>query len=163
MLLLKPVYFYNLGYLITYLIIRCRVYLSEYQRKIQEEFSITDIKGDHYVLVQGKQIIGIVRIMYENGIADLARVTVIKEYRNQGYGRELMKRVINEVRNSRKAEIIRLSISDKAMLDFYQQFGFKENGEVYFHVFLFPFYYYCGFDSNTSAELDLFTKKAASF
>jgi predicted GNAT family N-acyltransferase len=71
--------------------------------------------------------------MYENGIADLARVTVIKEYRNQGYGRELMKRVINEVRNSRKAEIIRLSISDKAMLNFYQQFGFKENGEVYFH------------------------------
>jgi predicted GNAT family N-acyltransferase len=44
-----------------------------------------------------------------------------------------MKRVINEVRNSRKAEIIRLSISDKAMLDFYKQFGFKENGEVYFH------------------------------
>ena len=53
---------------------------------------------------------------------------VIKEYRNQGYRRELMKRVINEVKNSRKAEIIRLSISGKAMLDFYQQFGFKENG-----------------------------------
>ncbi len=133
MLLLKPVYFYNLGYLITYLIIRYRVYLGEYQRKIKEEFSITDIKANHYVLVQGKQILGIVRIMYENGIADLARVTVIKEYRNQGYGRGLMKRVINEVRNSRKAEIIRLSISDKAMLDFYQQFGFKENGEVSFH------------------------------
>ena len=133
MLLLKPVYFYNLGYLITYLIIRCRVYLGEYQRKIKEEFSIIDIKANHYVFIDGKQIIGIVRIMYENGIADLTRVTVIKEYRNQGYGRELMKRVINEVRNSRKAEIIRLSISDKAMLDFYQQFGFKENGEVYFH------------------------------
>jgi len=71
--------------------------------------------------------------MYENGIADLARVTVIKEYRNQGYGRELMKQVINEVRNSRKAEIIRLYISDKVLLNFYQQFGFKENGEVYFH------------------------------
>ena len=133
MLLLKPVYFYNLVYLITYLIIRCKVYLGEYQRKIKEEFSIIDIKANHYVFIHGKQIIGIVRIMYENGIADLARVTVIKEYRNQGYGRELMKRVINEVRNSRKAEIIRFSISDKAMLDFYQQFGFKENGEVYFH------------------------------
>ena len=133
MLLLKPVYFYNLGYLITYLIIRCRVYLGEYQRKIKEEFSITDIKANHYVLIYGKQIIGTVRIMYENGIADLARVTVIKEYRNQGYGRELMKRVINEVRNSRKAEIIRLYISDKVLSEFYQQFGFKENGEVYFH------------------------------
>ena len=133
MLLLKPVYFYSLGYLIAYLIIRCKVYLGEYKRKIKEEFSVTDIKGNHYVLVHRKQIIGIVRIMYENGIADLARVTVIKEYRNQGYGRELMKRVINEVRNSRKAEIVRLSISDKAMLDFYQPFGFKENGEVYFH------------------------------
>ena len=133
MLLLKPVYFYNLGYLITYLIIRYRVYLGEYQRKIKEEFSITDIKANHYVLVHGKQIVGIVRIMYENGIADLARVMVIKEYRNQRYRRELMKRVINEVRNSRKAEIIRFSISGKAMLDFYQQFGFKENGEAYFH------------------------------
>ena len=133
MLLLKPVYFYTLGYLITYLIIRYKVYIGEYQRKIKEEFSITDIKANHYVLIYGKQIIGIVRIMYENGIADLTRVTVIKEYRNQGYGRELMKRVINEVRSSRKAEIIRLSISDKAMLDFYQPFGFKENGEVYFH------------------------------
>ncbi|MCP5363513.1 MAG: GNAT family N-acetyltransferase [Rickettsiaceae bacterium] len=133
MLLLKPVYFYTLGYLITYLIIRYKVYIGEYQRKIKEEFSIIDIKANHYVFIHGKQIIGIVRIMYEKGIADLARVTVIKEYRNQGYGRELMKRVINEVRNSRKAEIIRLSISDKAMLDFYQQFGFKENGEVYFH------------------------------
>ena len=115
MLLLKPVYFYNLVYLITYLIIRCKVYLGEYQRKIKEEFSITDIKANHYVLIYGKQIIGTVRIMYENGIADLARVTVIKEYRNQGYGRELIKRVINEVRNSRKAEIIRLYISDKIL------------------------------------------------
>jgi predicted GNAT family N-acyltransferase len=114
-LFLKPVYFYNLVYLITYLIIRCRVYLGEYQRKIKEEFSIIDIKANHYVFIDGKQIIGIVRIMYENGTADLARVTVIKEYRNQGYGRELMKRVINEVRNSRKAEIIRLYISDKIL------------------------------------------------
>jgi predicted GNAT family N-acyltransferase len=133
MLLLKPVYFYNLGYLATYLIIRYKVYIGEYRRKITQEFSIIDIKAHRYVLVYEKQIIGITRIMYENGIADLARVTVIKEYRNQGYGRELMKRVINEVRNSRKAETIRLSISDKAMLNFYQQFGFKENGEVYFH------------------------------
>ena len=115
MLFLKPVYFYNLGYLITYLIIRCRVYLGEYQRKIKEEFSIIDIKANHYVFIDGKQIIGIVRIMYENGTADLARVTVIKEYRNQRYGRELMKRVINEVRSSRKAEIIRLYISDKIL------------------------------------------------
>jgi len=133
MLLLKQVYFYTLGYLITYLIIRYKVYIGEYQRKIKEEFSITDIKANYYVFIDGKQIIGIVRIMYENGTADLARVTVIKEYRNQGYGRELMKRVINEVRNSRKAEIIRLYISDKVLLEFYQQFGFKENGEVYFH------------------------------
>jgi predicted GNAT family N-acyltransferase len=114
-LLLKPVYFYNLGYLVTYLIIRCRVYIGEYQRKIKEEFSIIDIKTNHYVFIDGKQIIGIVRIMYENGTADLARVKVIKEYRNQGYGRELMKWVINEVRNSRKAEIIRLYISDKSL------------------------------------------------
>jgi predicted GNAT family N-acyltransferase len=114
-LLLKPVYFYNLGYLVTYLIIRCRVYIGEYQRKIKEEFSIIDIKANHYVFIDGKQIIGIVRIMYENGTADLARVKVIKEYRNQGYGRELMKWVINEVRNSRKAEIIRLYISDKIL------------------------------------------------
>ena len=63
-----------------------------------------DIKANHYVFIDGKQIIGIVRIMYENGTADLARVTVIKEYRNQGYGR-----------NSRKAEIIRLYISDKIL------------------------------------------------
>ena len=115
MLLLKPVYFYNLGYLVTYLIIRCRVYIGEYQRKIKEEFSIIDIKANHYVFIDGKQIIGIVRIIYENGTADLARVKVIKEYRNQGYGRELMKWVINEVRNSRKAEIIRLYISDKIL------------------------------------------------
>jgi len=114
-LLLKPVYFYNLGYLVTYLIIRCRVYIGEYQRKIKEEFSIIDIKANHYVFIDGKQIIGIVRIIYENGTADLARVKVIKEYRNQGYGRELMKWVINEVRNSRKAEIIRLYISDKIL------------------------------------------------
>ena len=98
MLLLKPVYFYNLGYLVTYLIIRCRVYIGEYQRKIKEEFSIIDIKANHYVFIDGKQIIGIVRIMYENGTADLARV-----------------KVINEVRNSRKAEIIRLYISDKIL------------------------------------------------
>ena len=69
MLLLKPVYFYNLGYLITYLIIRCKVYLGEYQRKIKEEFSITDIKANHYVLIYGKQIIGIVRIIPQFGIS----------------------------------------------------------------------------------------------
>ncbi len=133
MLLLKPVYFYNLGYLATYLMIRYKVYIGEYRRKITQEFSIIDIKAHHYVLVYKKQIIGITRIMYENGIADLARVTVIKKYRNRGYGKELVKQVINEVKNSQKAKIIRLHISDKALLDFYKQFGFKENGEVYFY------------------------------
>lgn len=109
------------------MIIRYKVYIGEYRRKITQEFSIIDIKAHHYVLVYEKQIIDITRIMYENGIADLARVTVIKKYRNRGYGKELVKQVINEVK------IIRLHISDKALLDFYKQFGFKENGEVYFH------------------------------
>jgi GNAT superfamily N-acetyltransferase len=45
-----------------------------------------------------------------------SRSYCIKEYRNQGYGRELMKRVINEVRNfiaNYKNEIYEIIITTK--------------------------------------------------
>ena len=40
--------------------------------------------------------------MYENGIADLGRVTNIKKHKNRGYGKELVKQVINEVAKKQK-------------------------------------------------------------
>ncbi len=133
--MLKRVKVYNLSYLITYLIIRCKVYIGEYQRKITEEFSIIDIKANHYVFMKERRVIGLARILYyqDRVVAELGRVTIVKEYRNQGYGEEMMRQIISKVYSSQKAEIIRLFLANKNLATFYQKFGFFENSEAYFN------------------------------
>jgi len=131
--MLKRVKVYNLSYLITYLIIRCKVYIGEYQRKITEEFSIIDIKANHYVFMKEVRIIGLARILYDqDGIAELGRVTIIKKYRRQGYGEEMMSQIIDVIKNSNKAKSIKLFVVDNNLIKFYQNFGFAENGQGYF-------------------------------
>jgi predicted GNAT family N-acyltransferase len=132
--MLKRVKVYNLSYLITYLIIRCKVYIGEYQRKITEEFSIIEIKANHYVFIKEGRIIGLARILYyQDLVAELGRITIVREHRNQGYGEEMMRQIISKVYSSQKAEIIRLFLANKSLANFYQKFSFFENGEAYFN------------------------------
>ena len=130
---LKKIQAYDLCFWMSYLVVRFKVYIGEYQRKITEEFNIADIKANHYIFAQEKQVIGIARVIYKDGIAELGRITIAKEYRNQGYGKELMKELLKVVSNSKKAKIVRLFLADEALAGFYHQFGFIENGEAYFY------------------------------
>lgn len=66
-------------------------------------------------------------------MAELGRITIIKKYRNQGYGREMMKHIIGKVYDDNKAEMMRLYTIDEKLVKFYHQFGFIENGETYFN------------------------------
>lgn len=130
---IKQIKAYNLSSLASYLTVRWKVYINEFQREITEEFGINDIKASHYLFIEKRKVIGVARILYHDNMAELGRITIVKKYRDQGYGKEMMKQIINKVYDNNKAEMIRLYTIDEKLVKFYHQFGFIENGETYFN------------------------------
>ena len=122
---------YSIRLLIKYLWIRYKVYVGEYQRPIIKEFNIVDITAEHYILLLQQRVIGTVRIIYKANIAEIGRVAILEKYRNKGYGSELIRQIISMIKNSRKANLISL-YTDNDKVNFYEKFGFVENGEVFF-------------------------------
>lgn len=113
--------------------IRYRVYISEFKRKIIGEFHLRDIKAKHYIFIKQKQIIGISRIICKGNIAELGRVAILKEHRKQGNGSKLIEQIINYIKANTKVNTISLYAEDKKLIAFYKQFGFHEKQEVYFN------------------------------
>ena len=123
---------YNLKLSIAYLLIRYRVFIDEYKRKINQEFSLKDFKAKHYIFSIGAQRLGIVRIIYENNKVELGRMAITRENRNAGYGSILISQIIAYIRSNSKIESISLYTLDNSLISFYKKFGFIENGEVFF-------------------------------
>ncbi len=131
--MLKRLRIYNLSDWIAYLMIRYQVYVGEYQRSLTKEFSTQDLKAYHYVFIKEKHIIGIVKVRYEDNVAEVGRVTIAKKYRGKSYGKEMMSCIIKEIKNSNKAQSIRLFVQNNDLVKFYQSFGFVENEKRYFN------------------------------
>ena len=132
-LTIKQVRIYDFWLLISYWGIRWKVYIRECKRKITDEFIFSDITANHYILLKGKQGIGIARVICKEGTAELGRIAIVKEYRNHGYGTELINQMITKIENSNKAKIISLFATEGALITFYKKFGFIEYDKFYFN------------------------------
>lgn len=130
---IKEIKIYNLQSLIPYLMIRYKIYIGEFRRKVIGEFSIKDVGAKHYIFIKQKQVIGIARIIYRENVAELGRVAILKEYRNQGHGSKLIKQIIDYIKANSHVSIISLYTEDQRLIAFYKQFGFAEKEEVYFN------------------------------
>ncbi|WP_100373599.1 GNAT family N-acetyltransferase [Bacillus sp. FJAT-45037] len=62
--------------------------------------------------------------------ASIGRVIVRKEFRSEGYGKELLETSIFELRRTHPIATIYIQ-AQHYLLSFYQSFGFKETSDVY--------------------------------
>lgn len=133
-LTIKEVKPYNFKFLLSYVLIRYKVFIKEFKRKAFEEFSTIDITANHYVFLKGKKAIGIARVIRKGNCVEFGRIAVIKEYRNQGNGKKFIEIMISNIKNENKAKLISLFVADISLINFYSQHGFLENGETYFDM-----------------------------
>jgi len=117
-----------------YQIIRLRleVFVLE-QNCIYQDLDNKDQKAIHLVGEEEGKVIAYTRLFkkgdyFEN--ASIGRVIVKKESRKKDYGKKIMQKSIEELKNEHNEENIEIS-AQKYLIKFYDDLGFKKIGEEY--------------------------------
>ena len=117
-----------------YQIIRLRleVFVLE-QNCIYQDLDNKDQKAIHLVGEEDGKLIAYTRLFkkgdyFEN--ASIGRVIVKKESRKKDYGKTIMQKSIEELKNEHNEENIEIS-AQKYLIKFYLDLGFKKIGEEY--------------------------------
>tara|TARA_B110000908_G_scaffold11923_1_gene13900 strand:+ start:91 stop:492 length:402 start_codon:yes stop_codon:yes gene_type:complete len=117
-----------------YQIIRLRleVFVIE-QNCIYQDLDNKDQKAIHLVGEEDGKLIAYTRLFkkgdyFEN--ASIGRVIVKKESRKKDYGKTIMQKSIEELKNEHNEENIEIS-AQKYLIKFYLDLGFKKIGEEY--------------------------------
>jgi len=70
------------------------------------------------------------RIIDKGDYVTFGRVLVVKEYRKNGLGRELIKNTLNEIKNRFPSKTIKIQ-AQAYLKNFYGSFGFKQTSDIY--------------------------------
>ena len=112
--------------------LRLEVFVVE-QKCAYQDLDNKDEKALHLVGEEKNKIIAYTRIFRKGDFfknSSIGRVLVKKEYRNKDYGRIIMRRSIEKLKEDPKEEKIELS-AQKYLLKFYSELGFEKKGEEY--------------------------------
>ena len=112
--------------------LRSEVFVVE-QKCAYQDLDNKDEKALHLVGEKNNKIIAYTRIFKKGDFfknSSIGRVLVKKEYRNKDYGRIIMRRSIEKLKEDPKEEKIELS-AQKYLLKFYSELGFEKKGEEY--------------------------------
>ena len=112
--------------------LRSEVFVVE-QKCAYQDLDNKDEKALHLVGEENNKIIAYTRIFRKGDFfknSSIGRVLVKKEYRNKDYGRIIMRRSIEKLKEDPKEEKIELS-AQKYLLKFYSELGFEKKGEEY--------------------------------
>ena len=112
--------------------LRLEVFVVE-QKCAYQDLDNKDEKALHLVGEENNKIIAYTRIFRKGDFfknSSVGRVLVKKEYRNKDYGRIIMRRSIEKLKEDPKEEKIELS-AQKYLLKFYSELGFEKKGEEY--------------------------------
>ncbi|MGM9508231.1 GNAT family N-acetyltransferase [Larkinella sp. GY13] len=88
-----------------------------------------DAEGHHYGAFQDADLVAVISLFEENGVARFRKFATRPDCQRQGVGTHLLKRVIDEARNLGAHTLwcdARLSAAD-----FYRRFGMGPEGEVF--------------------------------
>ena len=106
--------------------VREQVFIQEQHITAEDEWDAQDQVSLHVVIYQAGQAIATARLLQDHSVG---RVAVLKAYRGQGIGQLIMKHII-ALAQQQQRPALHLSAQTHA-LDFYQQLGFQQQGEVY--------------------------------
>ena len=108
--------------------IRKTVFVEEQNVSPEEEFDEFEEVSKHYLLLVDGESIATARWRYIDSKIKCERFALLKAYRNNGYGSNLLKQVIDDVKE--KSNIIYLHAQLKA-IPFYERQGFQKVGEQF--------------------------------
>lgn len=106
--------------------VRTEVFIQEQSIAENDEWDAEDEKCLHFVMYDKNQAIATARLLENNSIG---RVAVLKNYRGQGIGQQLMQHII-AVAVTEQRDFLKLSAQVYA-IGFYENLGFKLKGDPY--------------------------------
>ncbi|WP_111860308.1 GNAT family N-acetyltransferase [Acinetobacter sp. CFCC 10889] len=106
--------------------VRTAVFIQEQNIAEHDEWDAEDAKSLHFVMYDQNRAIATARLLENNSIG---RVAVLKNYRGQGIGQQLMQQII-AVAATEQRDFLKLSAQVHA-IGFYENLGFSVEGESY--------------------------------
>ena len=112
--------------------IRRTVFSDELGISESELFDECDESCNHFIIFDGKSIVGSVRFVSFGKTIKLERMAILKEYRKKNYGRDCILQLKEFYEALGYAQIILDSVY--SVKEFYKKCGFIENGEIFQRV-----------------------------
>ena len=98
----------------------------------QELFDKNDETCDHFLIFDGKEIAGSVRILSMENVVKLERMAILKDFRTKNYGKNCIFQLKEYYSEHGFSQIILDSIY--SVREFYKKCGFIEEGDVFQRV-----------------------------
>lgn len=95
-----------------------------------QEVDANDLDDLHVCLVENNKLMAYTRIIDKGDHITFGRVLVVKEYRNDGLGRQIVQATINEIKKRFPNQTIQIQ-AQAYLQKFYESFGFKAISTVY--------------------------------
>jgi len=109
--------------------IRKQVFIDEQKVPPELEWDELDKIATHFILYFNHTPIGTARTFIQAGIWYIGRMAVLKEHRDQGFGKLIMENVLNYLKTKNPNKII--IHAQITVLGFYKKFGFNEFGDEF--------------------------------
>ncbi len=110
------------------LAVRREVFIKEQRISAEEEMDGLDETSLHFIALDGKQVVGTARLRFTSAIySKIERMAILKAYRRQGIGRELLALIESELKNRHKKKAI--LHAQATAVPFYLACGYQEKGE----------------------------------
>ncbi len=112
--------------------IRNDVFFEEIGISKSELFDKFDETSDHFLFLDQNCVIGSVRLRQIENTVKLERMAIYTEFRNQNFGYDAIRQIIDHYRERKIEKIILDSIYD--VKDFYKKCGFTEVSQIFDRV-----------------------------
>lgn len=109
--------------------IRDEVFIKEQGFKRYMERDKHEDEAIHIICYEANQPVGTTRVLVEDNIGTVQRVAVLKPFRNQGYGKNMML-AIEDILAHRNLAALKLD-SQAHAISFYDSLGFKKSSDPY--------------------------------
>ena len=116
--------------MLSCLSLRRTVFIEEQNVPENEEVDEDDPNCDHILLTISDDPVGAARLKYYDNFVKVQRVCVLKNYRGQGIGSNIINFIIKHIEKNDICNSVRLGSQIHA-LEFYKGLGFVEFGEEY--------------------------------
>ena len=109
--------------------IREKVFIKEQKVTPQLEWDGIDEKAIHFLVYKDEKAIGCARALVIENHMQLGRMAILKEYRGEGIGSNLIEKAVTTAKLNQLSSI---DISAQChAIDFYKKFGFKVTSDIY--------------------------------